>query len=156
MDEITVIDVPPQKVIGMHKRGKYEIIAQMMPQMFQFAVSKGIQIRGPPVFVCHETTPEAAMKADAEGTADVELAIPIEGNIEETEEIKSYELPGGKMAKIVHKGAYKDAGLTYEKLFAWLGQNNKKITGPTREVYLNDPREVPETELLTEIYAPIK
>ncbi|WP_305791978.1 GyrI-like domain-containing protein [Methanococcoides sp. AM1] len=29
------------------------------------------------------------------------------------------------------------------------------ITGPTREVYLNDPAEVSPEEILTEIYAPV-
>ncbi|MDD3248518.1 MAG: GyrI-like domain-containing protein [Methanosarcina sp.] len=29
------------------------------------------------------------------------------------------------------------------------------IFGPVREVYLNDPREVPPEEILTEIYAPL-
>jgi AraC family transcriptional regulator len=29
------------------------------------------------------------------------------------------------------------------------------VAGPTREVYLNDPKEVPPDELLTEIYAPV-
>ena len=29
------------------------------------------------------------------------------------------------------------------------------ITGPTREIYLNDPMEVPPEEILTEIYAPV-
>ena len=60
------------------------------------------------------------------------------------------------MAKTVHKGPYEECGPTYENLFKWIGENGKKITGPTREVYLNDPREVPKEEILTEIYAPIE
>ena len=60
------------------------------------------------------------------------------------------------MAKIMHKGPYEDCGATYGKLFAWLQKNGKRMNGPTREVYLNDPREVPPEEILTEIYAPIE
>jgi len=30
------------------------------------------------------------------------------------------------------------------------------MAGPIREIYLNDPFEVPKEELLTEIYAPIE
>ena len=29
------------------------------------------------------------------------------------------------------------------------------MAGPTREVYLNDPFEIPKEELITEIYVPI-
>ena len=60
------------------------------------------------------------------------------------------------MAKIIHKGRYQDCAPTYEKLFNWLAENKKQIIGPTREVYLNDPSEVAEEDLITEIYAPIR
>jgi effector-binding domain-containing protein len=70
-------------------------------------------------------------------------------------EITCYELPGGQMAKIVHKGPYMKSAPTYKKLFEWIAANHKKVAGPTREVYMNDPREVPPEDILTEIYAPI-
>ena len=108
----------------------------------------------PPIFVCYETA-EEAMEADKTGTADVEVAAPIVEKIEETEEIKCYTLPGGKMAKIIHKGPYDKCETTYNKIFAWIDKNGKKIAGPIREVYLNDPREVGLEEALTEIYIPI-
>ncbi|KYK34544.1 MAG: hypothetical protein AYK22_05300 [Thermoplasmatales archaeon SG8-52-3] len=59
------------------------------------------------------------------------------------------------MAKITHKEPYDKCGETYNKLYQWIEQNGNTITGPTQEVYLNDPREVGEEEILTEIYAPI-
>jgi effector-binding domain-containing protein len=65
-------------------------------------------------------------------------------------------LQAAKMAKILHKGPYRDQTATYLKLFAWLEKNNKKIVAPMREIYLNDRHEVPEEELLVEIYAPIE
>jgi len=45
---------------------------------------------------------------------------------------------------------------TYEKFYKWIEEQGKKITGPVREVYLNDPNEVGMEEALTEIYAPIE
>ncbi|MDW5558628.1 MAG: GyrI-like domain-containing protein [Methanosarcina sp.] len=38
-------------------------------------------------------------------------------------------------------------------MFSWIAENGKIISGPVREVYLNDPREVNSDEILTEIYA---
>jgi effector-binding domain-containing protein len=60
------------------------------------------------------------------------------------------------MAKIVHYGPYEDCEPTYDKLFKWFTDNDKEISGPIREVYLNDPKEVKKEEIMTEIYAPIK
>ena len=155
MDEITVVKVQTQKVIGMRKRGKYELIAQLLPKVYEYGASHGAEFIGPPIFVCHETGVEDVMKADQEGTADIEIVFPIKQEIEETEDIKCYDLPGGTMAKIIHKGPYEKCTPTYEKLCAWIEQNGKTIIGPVREVYLNDPREVGIEEALTEIYAPI-
>jgi len=154
-EEISIVNVKPQLVLGMRKKGPYQNIAVMIPQICQFAAQNGIQMIGPPLFICHETSPETAIKADKEGNADVEVAVPIAMRGEETEDIKCYKLPGAKMAKIIHKGPYREETATYQKLFAWLKENGKTVVGPMREVYLNDPHEVSEEELLIEIYAPI-
>ena len=54
MNEVIVVEVKPQMVLGMRKRGKYEEIGAMLAKVYQFAVPKGIQIQGPPILVCHE------------------------------------------------------------------------------------------------------
>ena len=154
MGEITVVDVKPQLVAGIRKKGYYREIAELLPKLYEYATKKGAKFTAPPIFVCHETA-EEAMEADKTGTADVEVAAPIAEKIEETEEIKCYTLPGGKMAKTIHKGPYDKCEPTYNKIFAWIEKNGKKIVGPTREAYLNDPNEVGLEEALTEIYIPI-
>jgi len=154
MEEITVVDVKPQLVAGIRKKGYYREIAELLPKLYEYATKKGAKFTAPPIFVCHETA-EEAMEADKTGTAYVEVAAPIAEKIEETEEIKCYTLPGGKMAKIIHKGPYDKCETTYNKIFAWIEKNGKKIAGPIREAYLNDPREVGLEEALTEIYIPI-
>ncbi len=156
MSEITIVEVKPQMVLGMRKKGKYEIIAQLIPQVCQYAVQNGAQIQGPPVFVCHERTAEEVMKADSEGKADIEVVVPVSQKVDETEDIKYYELSGGKMARIIHRGPYEDCGPTYERLYAWIEENQMNIVGPIREIYMNDPREIPKEEILTEIYAPVE
>lgn len=157
MFEVTVVELGPQLVLGMRKTGAYREVAVMLPRVYEFALNKNIQIADYPVFLWHETTVEEAQKADKEENADIEVAVPISEAVEipEDEEIHVYELPGGKMAKVVHKGPYEGCILTYEKLFSWIAERGKRIVGPIREVYLNDPREIPPGEILTEIYAPI-
>ena len=54
--DITVVDIPSQMVLGMKRKGRYQEIAKMIPQICQYAVEKGAQISGPPIFVCHETS----------------------------------------------------------------------------------------------------
>jgi len=156
MDEINIVDVGAQLVLGIRKRGRYEDMAVMIPKVCEFAVAQNIRIVGPPVSVCHEMSAEEAVKANEEGNADVDVAVPVSHRVDDADDIRCYELPGGRMAKIIHKGPYQDCATTYGRLFTWLQENGKKMNGPTREVYLNDPREVPPEEILTEIYAPIE
>ncbi len=63
--------------------------------------------------------------------------------------------PEARWQVIVHKGPYEECSPTYEKLFSWIAEKGKRIVGPIREVYFNDPREVPPEKILTEIYAPL-
>jgi len=157
MSEITVVELSPQQVLGMRRKGAYREIPVMFPRIFEFIFSKNIQIAGYPTFLCHEITFEEAEKADKEENADIEVIVPVAGAIEspDNEEIQLYELPGGKMAIIIHKGPYEECAPTYEKLFSWIEEQGKKIVGPIREIYYNDPRKVPPEEILTEIYAPL-
>jgi effector-binding domain-containing protein len=155
MIDIEVVEEGPQLVAGMRRKGHYREIAVMLPALFEYIISRGARIAGPPLFLCHERSVEEARKADEAGNADIEVCVLIAEKIPENDEVKCYELSGGKMAKIVHKGPYEACEPTYERLFAWLLENGLKLTGPIREAYLNDPREVAPEEILTIVYAPI-
>lgn len=156
MDEVTVVEVPTVKVVGMRKRGKYMEIATMIGAVYQYIAEQGGVPIGPPIYVGHEMSEDEATEANKAGNADLEVAAPVMGDIAESGDINVYELPGGTMAKIVHRGPYEECKTTYGKLFMWIDQNNRQVTGPIREVYLNDPAQVPPEELLTEIYVPIQ
>jgi len=152
---ITLVEIDPTLVAGMRKKGSYTLIPVMIMEVFRFLMEKGICPAGPPIYIWHEGTPEAAFAADAAGTADVEIAVPVGGRFTSSGGISCYTLPGGRMARVIHHGPYQDCTTTYERLFAWIGEKGLGITGPLREIYTNDPREVKPEEILTEILAPI-
>lgn len=156
MSEITIVDLKPVAVLGMRKTGSYKEIPEMLSAVYTYAVSANIKLTGPAYYIGHETSEEEAKKADAAGTADLEVAFPVIGEASASGEFKVYDLPGGKMAKIIHRGSYQDMSPTYGKLFAWIMGNNMKISGPIREAYVNDPSTVKHEDLITEIYAPVE
>ncbi len=57
-----------------------------------------------------------------------------------------------------HKGPYSDMKAAYDWLFGeWLVQSGREVAdAPVPEDYLNNPRDVPPTELLTDICLPLK
>ncbi|MFC1786891.1 GyrI-like domain-containing protein [Halobacteriota archaeon] len=156
--EITIVDLPVQYVLGLRERGKYqEKIPDMIKRLFEYLRANNIKCTGAPVFVCRETA-EEAKEAEKTGNADIEIAVPVPEDTSGNDEqgIKAYTLEGGPMAKTIHKGPYEECGPSYERLFKWIAENGKVVSGPTREIYLNDPRDVKTEEILTEIYAPIE
>ena len=155
MEEITLIEAPSLPVLGIKKRGKYSLIAELLPKIFVYAMEQHIPIAGMPMFLCHERTPEEVMAADQSGTAEVEVAVPVASPAQGRGEIQFYTITGGRMARILHHGPYEACEPTYWRLFAWIADQGLQIQGPIREVYHNDPREVRPDEILTEILAPV-
>ena len=155
MHEVTVVEVPAQLVVGVKRTGHFSDIPAAMGDLFGFAMSKNAQFVGAPMALYYETSKDAIEKADAEGTAILDIAFPIGAPVEASGEFKVYEMPGGTMARVVHKGPYDQCEPAYNAVFAWIAENGKHIVGPVREVYPNDPREVAQEDILTEIFVPI-
>ena len=59
------------------------------------------------------------------------------------------------MVRAIHKGTSDSTDETYNEIFAWLAEHGNAVAGLIREAYLNDPSEVAEEALLTEILVPI-
>jgi AraC family transcriptional regulator len=154
--EVSLVEVPPLIVAGLRRKGSREKIPQMIGELAEFIVRKEIGPSGPPISLLHEKSAEEASRARTEENYDLEFVFPVTGRTRPEGDISTYELPGGTMARVLHKGPYQEAGPTYERLFSWLESTGKKISGPIREIYLNDPCEVTPAEILTEILAPVE
>jgi len=157
LSEVEIVEVPTYKVVSVREKGSYDKISQLTPKVIEYVASKKeIEMVGAPMLICHEQSAEEAENAHKTATADVEVCVPVSGEAKDEDVFKVYDLEGGKMAKITHKGPYAECTKAYEKLFLWLTEKGYQPNGLSREVYLNDPREIDESEILTEIYVPIK
>ncbi|AKB80201.1 Bacterial transcription activator, effector binding protein [Methanosarcina horonobensis HB-1 = JCM 15518] len=127
ISEITVVELGPQPVLGMRRKGSYREIPVMFSRICEFAFSKNIPITPYPAFLCHEITVEEAQKADEEGNADIEVVFPISEFVEITgdDEIKVYELPGGKMAKMFIRALMRTAPSLMKNYFPGLQKTGK-------------------------------
>jgi AraC family transcriptional regulator len=155
MEDITIVEVPARQVIGIWKTGSYTLIPELLMKVFEYAVKKNLVITGPPIFICHEISHEAVSDANKKGCATIEVAWPVSGTARGTDEMKIYEMSGGKMVHTIHHGPYDSCERTYERLFAWINERGLRISGPIREIYPNDPREVSPDAIITEIYVPV-
>lgn len=109
---------------------------------------EGVVPFGPPLVIYHDMIEE-----HIEG--DIEICTPIDHAITEVDGVYSTELEGGSMAMTVHRGSYQEIGQAYQALMGWVPEHGYTLTGPPREIYLNDPQEVSPADLLTRIEFPV-
>ncbi len=156
MADVTVVEMPAQTVVGIKRAGSFSDIPFVLNELIGFVMANGADVVGPPFALMYETgSSEDVEKADREGTAVIDVNLPIAKPVVGNDKVKVYELQGGTMAKVIHTGPYDECEPAYEALFQWVEENGKQVTGTVREVYLNDPWVVEPEEILTEIYAPI-
>jgi len=86
---------------------------------------------------------------------EIVVCAPVEPGAEAGEGVRLEEIPGGRVATTIHVGLYRAVSQAYTALQKWMTDNGRRPAGPPREIYLNDPAEVPEAELLTEVDWPI-
>jgi len=64
-------------------------------------------------------------------------------------------LPTRRVVKCTHQGPYDQLSATYTRIMAQMESEGLQCTGPSWEIYVNDPATVEPDALLTEIYMPI-
>ncbi|WP_135612101.1 GyrI-like domain-containing protein [Methanococcoides sp. AM1] len=156
VSEPTTKEIPKMRVLSMRETGSYEVtIGKLVGELLGFVgnssrAGKNIKLTGPVMFLCHD-------KEYRENDADIEVSLPISGNIGlETPSIVLTTLPAIKAVSVIHKGPYQEVDVAYSRIFEYMAENGMEQAGSSRSLYLNDPNEVPEEDLLTEVQVPIK
>lgn len=150
--EVEVIEAAPQTIAAVKVHTTLKKIAEEIPTGFGAVVqamgSAGLAPAGPPLLVYHDVI-------DEETDGDVEICVPVNGQIDGVSEVYTRELEGGSMASTIHHGPYQEIAPAYHTVTGWISEHGHEIAGPPREIYLNDPQTVPEEELLTRVEFPI-
>ncbi|MDV2481347.1 MerR family transcriptional regulator [Methanoculleus sp. Wushi-C6] len=153
--EPVIKEIPSLRALSRRERGVYqEAIPRLIGELCAYVYpadgrQPAARVAGPIMFVCHD---EEYRETDA----DIEVAIPITGSVNlDGSAIEVRTLPGGRFVSVLHTGPYGGVGKAYERLFAYMGEHGLAPAGPSRELYLNDPAEVPEDELMTEVQFPV-
>ncbi len=82
---------------------------------------------------------------------DVEIGFPVAEKYAVKENIKSSEVPGGKVMMVTHIGPYNELEKTYKEAMAYISENKIATAGIVCESYPNDPGVTPPAELQTDI-----
>ncbi|WP_094227819.1 MerR family transcriptional regulator [Methanolobus psychrotolerans] len=156
VSEPTIKELPQIRVLSKSETGSYEVtIGKLIGELFGFIETRNnprsnIKITGPCMFICHD---EEYRETDAE----IEVAIPISGSISIDDlDVNLTTLPAARVVSAIHTGPYNEVGVAYTHLFEYMKEHGLEPAGPSRSLYINDPDEVPEEELMTEVQLPVR
>jgi effector-binding domain-containing protein len=153
--EVTVKELPAQTVAATRAtsdlRGISSAISTGVHLVLDELGRRGLEPAGPLQVVYH-----ADQVLDEETAAPIEICFPVAAPFDGSGEVYAAELPGGPAAVTVHRGPYAEIGPAYHTVSGWIQDHGHDLAGGPREVYLNDPGEVAEADLLTEVQWPIR
>ena len=151
-EEPKIKSIPAMRVVSRRDKGRYE---EVIPRLIQeicttmLQQTQGGHMCGPPMVLYHDGEHK-------EEDADVEVAIPITGRVtvDPRFEIKTWE--PHRAVSLIHKGRYPLIGQAWGHMGKYLVENGIRCSAPCRELYLNDPCNTPEDDLLTELQSPME
>lgn len=142
--EIKVVDTQPLQIVSERAVIAIRDFDKLYGKVMKKLQENNLQCEGGLValYHCDEFDPEST---------DVEV-----GAVMAAKSSLTRTLPGGACVMGVHLGAYSGLPEAYATLVKWIEEKGYRITAQPYEKYLNNPCEVPEEELVTEIYFPIE
>ncbi len=150
--DIAVEQVSERTVAALRKATSLKTIGDDIGagfgELMQFVGGSGAMPVGAPFIVYWDII-------DEETSGDVELCIPVREGLTGAGAIEVKTLPSETVAWTMHHGPYREISPAYHTLTGWISEHGHEMTGPPREIYLNDPTLVSESELLTRVEWPI-
>ncbi|QRY70414.1 AraC family transcriptional regulator (plasmid) [Ensifer sp. PDNC004] len=151
---VVVESLPERRCAGIDHIGSYMEIDHAMGRLFAALVDRYSLPAEPAMLGVFFDDPDLGPEAELHSRACLPVAtsVTIDAPLVET------VLRGGPYAKLRYKGPYTDMRGAYRWLLGvWLpASGHEPDDAPIFEAYLNDPREVPQNELRTDIHLPLK
>ena len=150
--QILIKKVEPIKIASV--RGTvptYRDIMMLGEKLLPLYKNHASRIAGPFLAIYHDMEYR-------EKDVDMEVAIPVNGDLKVEKPVTVRELPGeDTVASTVHHGPYDNIGQAYQALMTWCEVNGYELSGPDREVYLACPPAVKDpADYVTELQQPVK
>lgn len=148
--EIKIKNVEETHVAYIPAKGSYEQIPELLEEVVGYVMKEELQITEPPYGIYFNSPMEVAQEE-----LEFEMGIPFIGDADGEGRVKVKNVPAHQVASTVYKGPYGQAAQVYQALIEYAMQNGYEIVGGVKEIYLNNPMEVSEDELLTEVRFPV-
>ncbi|KAF5073245.1 GyrI-like small molecule binding domain protein [anaerobic digester metagenome] len=153
--EPIIKEVPALRVLSRRGTGPYgETITRLIGEVCsvfkpQATIPQSARVAGPIMAIYHDSEYRGE-------DAEIEVALPIVGRIEiEEDGPELVTLPATRAVSVIYTGPYPGISAAHEAAFKHVQAHRLTPNGPARELYLNDPNEIEENGLMTEVQYPV-
>jgi len=148
--EIKEKRIEAAKVAYIPYTGSYQKIPEHIQEVGQLVMEKDMEMTGM-VYGTYFNSPEDV----PEEQLQYEIGFSVNEDFQQIDKLGFKEIPEHTVIAAMHQGAYTEVGPVIHAVVDYAVKNGYDIVGPITEVYLNDPSQVPESELLTEVRIPV-
>ncbi len=154
MRDVMIRDVPAMDVVSVEHTGSYMQIGKAFDTLMGWLAARNLfspEMRMIGIFYDDPgIVPEAELRSRA--------GVVLPRRVEVAAPVSIASIPAGEYAVLRHKGPYGDMRAAYQWLYGeWLVQSGREAAdAPCFEEYLNNPKDTPPAELLTDIYLPLR
>lgn len=156
MFDVEIIEIKTTPLIGYPHQGDYMEIGEKFENLFLYANTHNLLTETSRSFGIYKDDPKSCPENELRSLAclSVDKDISLSGD----QPPEKLSIPEMKCATIIFKGPYTELDKAYDWLFGqWLPQSGHEAGDyPAIEEYLNNPKDVAPSELLTKIHCPLK
>lgn len=151
---VSVVTLPERRCASIDHTGSYMEIDHAMARLFAELAGRGALPNEPAMIGVFFDDPDLGPEPELRSRACMPIGQPVAIDAPLVETV----LRGGTHAKLSYTGPYAAMRGAYRWfLGVWLPRSGyEPDDAPIFEAYLNDPREVPQSELRTDIHLPLK
>ncbi|MDT8396963.1 MAG: GyrI-like domain-containing protein [bacterium] len=153
MPKIDIKETPALTVASLESTGSFDEVGRVFMELFRWVLVSGGKVASYPMALF----PSPPDQVPAEGVR-FEACIPIDpaAALKPGDGVAIRQLPAATVAFVRHHGGYGKVGLAYDRILTWAAQAGYKVAGPSRELYLTNPMQTEEGDLVTEIQVPVR
>ncbi|MCF4099122.1 AraC family transcriptional regulator [Maritalea mediterranea] len=150
---VEIKTIEPMTLIGLPHQGDYMNIGRVFEPVFGWMGQAGLLPQMRHAMATYYDDPDSVPEADLRSFAGAVFA----ATVDVPDHFESRTIEGGRYAVLRYRGAYAEMSTAYRWLYGtWLNNSGVELRdAPCVEDYLNNPREVAPSELLTDIYMPL-
>ncbi len=148
--EIGFKNVNERQVACIIATGPYNQLSELFGELMDYVMENDVHITEHPYCTFFNNTMEVSPEE-----LHYEIGIPFIGDAPEDCMINIKKISMHRVVFTTHKGAYRQTEQVYLTLMEYAVENGYLIAGPVTEVYINNPLEIPEKGLLTEVRFPV-